>query len=114
MSEGEFPKAIYRPGDEGEWDGVKMDFGTAADKADEDQALATGWYLHPKDFPNQDAGEPTPEPTLLDRNAREIELALPGLSLEELEDLKSAEVAGKSRKGVLADIETAINAKLAD
>lgn len=107
----EYPKAIYRPGDEGDWDGVKMDFGTVADAADEEAALAKGWYLHPSDFPMADAGSP-PEPTLLDKNAREIELALPGLTLEELETLKAAEIGGKSRKGVLADIDAALDAKL--
>lgn len=113
MSDGEYPKAIYRPGDEGEWDGVKLDFGTVADADDEAAALAKGWFLHPSDFPGAPP-EDAPEPTLLDKNAREIGLALPDLSLEALEELKAAEIGGKSRKGVLADIETAINAKLGE
>lgn len=110
----EYPKAIYRPGDEGEWDGVMMDFGTVADADDEAGALAKGWYLHPSQFPGSSAAEggPSGEPTLLDKNARDIENALPGLSLEELEQLKADETAGKSRKGVLADIDAALDAKL--
>ena len=75
-------------------------------------ALAKGWFLHPSDFPSSDESSGTAEPTLLDKTAREIEVALPGLSLDELGDLKAAETAGKSRKGVLADLEAAIDAKL--
>ena len=107
----DYPKAIYRPGDEGEWDGVKMDFGTVADAEDETAALGKGWYLHPSEFPGADEPDAA-EPTLLDKNAREIELALPGLSLEELEALKAGETGGKSRKSVLSDIDAAIDAKL--
>ena len=108
----EYPKAIYRPGDEGEWDGVKMDFGTVADADDEEEALASGWYLHPKDFPEAEKSQDAPQGGLLDGNAREIEKELPNLTIEELEQLKVDETAGKSRKGVLADIDAAINAKL--
>lgn len=111
--ENEYPKAIYRPGDEGVWDGVSMDFGTVVDAEDEAAALDKGWFLSPADFPG-DEDEPAAEPSLLDKNAREIELALPDLSIDELEALKAAETAGKSRKGVLADIEAALEAKLAD
>jgi len=110
--EGEYPKAIYRPGDEGVWDGVAMDFGTVADEADEEAALADGWYLHPKDFPAAENGGDAPKGGILDHNARDIEKALPSLSIEELEQLKSDETAGKSRSGVLRDIEKAIDAKL--
>lgn len=112
MSEGEYPKAIFRPGDEGVWDGVSMDFGTVTDADDEAAALDKGWYLSPADFPAAEAGAMA-EPTLLDKNAREIETALPALSIDELEALKAAETAGKSRKGVMADIDAALEAKLA-
>lgn len=108
----EYPKAIYRPGDEGEWDGVQMDFGTVVDEADEEDALADGWYLHPKDFPQAEKELEPPKGGLLDQNARDIEKALPSLSIEELEQLKVDETAGKSRSGVLRDIEKAIDAKL--
>ncbi len=107
----EYPKAIYRPGDEGEWDGVMMDFGTVSGPDEEEKALSKGWYLHPSDFPKAPA-RASAEPTLLDKTAREIEVELPGLSLSELEDLLKAETAGKSRKGVISDIEGAINEKL--
>jgi len=113
MSNGnEYPKAIYRPGDEGVWDGVKMDFGTVTGADDEEAALADGWYLHPKDFPAVENGGDVPKGGILDQNARDIEKALPSLSIEELEQLKSDETAGKSRSGVLRDIEKAIDAKL--
>jgi hypothetical protein len=113
MSDNEYPKAVYRPGDEGEWDGVKMDFGTVTDADDEAQALSKGWFLHPSDFPKAVKADETPQGGLLDQNARDIEKALPALSIEELEQLKADEEAGKSRKGVLTDIDAAINAKLA-
>lgn len=112
MEIGQYPRAIYRPGDEGEWDGVKMDFGTVVDADDEEAALSKGWYLHPSDFPGAGSGEASGGPTLLDKNAREIEVELPNLTLDELEALKAAETSGKTRKGVLADIDAAINAKL--
>jgi len=115
MNEGnEYPKAIYRPGDEGEWDGVKMDFGTVTDPADEEDALSSGWYLHPTDFPDAEQSKDAPRGGFLDQNAREIEKALPDLSLEELEQLKVDETAGKSRIGVLASIDAALDAKLKD
>jgi hypothetical protein len=112
MSDNEYPKSVYRPGDEGEWDGVKMDFGTVTDKDDEESALAKGWFLHPSEFPRAESAKEAPKGGLLDQNARDIEKALPGLSIEELEKLKGDEEAGKSRIGVLRDIEAAINAKL--
>lgn len=111
-NEGEYPKAIYRPGDEGEWDGVKMDFGTVVDAADEEDALADGWFLHPKDFPEAAKAQEAPKGGLLDQNARDIEKALPAMTIDELEQIKADETAGKSRSGVLRDIEKAIDAKL--
>jgi hypothetical protein len=113
MSDGEYPKSVYRPGDEGEWDGVKMDFGTVTDAADEEAALAKGWFLHPSKFPQAEHITEAPKGGLLDQNARDIEKALPSLSIEALEKLKGDEEAGKSRIGVLRDIDAAINAKLA-
>lgn len=109
----EYPKSIYRPGDEGEWDGVKMDFGTVDSPEDEAGALAAGWFLHPSDFPDAERAADAPRGGLLDKNARDIQNVLPSLSIEDLEKLKADETAGKNRTGVLRDIDAAINAKLA-
>ena len=103
-----YPRAIYRPdGDDIEWDHKRFGYGEVNDEEEEAEALASGWYLHPKDFPGENG-----EPSLLDKNAKDIAEALPGLSLEELEALKADETAGKSRKSVLSEIDAAIDAKL--
>lgn len=107
-----YPLALYREGDSRnafKWDG-RMTEMVAVDSAEEHEiALSDGWaeadaYLAGGDAPL----------SLLDATAKEIAAVLPELSLEELEALKADETAGKARKGVLADIDEAIDAKLKD
>lgn len=49
------------------------------------------------------------EPNLLDKSARDIVVALSGLTDQELNGLISAEQAGKTRKGVIAAIQDEID-----
>lgn len=105
--DGEFPKSLYRSGREFVWDGRGTDTLTVADSAEQEQAEADGWAEA------ADYLASTGESTLLDNPAKDIEPALAELSLEALEGLKADETAGKSRKGVLAMIDAAIEAKLA-
>lgn len=100
-----YPLMLYRAGSAFCWDGKNTDSMVVEGPEQHEAALADGWqeavaYLAPDDEP------------LLALTAKEIEAALPSLSLEELEALKSDEAAGKSRKGVLADIDAAIDARL--
>lgn len=104
----EFPKAVYRAGKDIVQDGVSLDYDTVANADEQAEALASGWYLHPSEVPEKS------EKTLLDKSAKDIKSALPDLSLADLEALKADETAGKSRSGVLADIDAAIDAKLKD
>lgn len=106
----DYPLALYREGDSRnafKWDG-RMTEMVAVDSAEEHEiALSEGWreaaeYLAPSPL------------SLLDATAKEISAVLPELTLDELEALKADETAGKARKGVLADIDTAIDAKLKD
>lgn len=100
-----YPLMLYRAGSAFCWDGKETD-SLVVDGADQHEAaLSDGWQEAAAYLTDED------EPLLL-KTAKEIEVALPGLSLEELEALKSDEAAGKNRKGVLADIEAAIDAKL--
>lgn len=109
MTDNFYPLALYRDGSEFDWDGRQTDRLTVADKDAHSQAIADGWA---------EAGDylasSKSEKSLLDSNAKEIAEALPALSLEELEKLKAEETAGKTRKGVLSLIETAIDEKLKD
>jgi hypothetical protein len=105
--ENEFPKSLYKDGSEFEWDGRPTDC-LIVDSVDEQEAAeGRGWaeaaaYL---------SSSPS-EKTGLDRNAADIILELPDLTLEELEKLKADEITGKTRKGLLAAIEGAIDEKL--
>ena len=86
------------------------DVAGAANEDEEADLVERGWCL------TKEAAwglETAPEKTLLDGSAKEIEAALPALELEELEALKAAETSGKTRKGVLAALDAAIDAKLA-
>lgn len=109
MADNFYPLTLYRDGDAFAWDGRGTDRLVVADKGEHDDALDAGW-LEAADY----LGSVKVEATLLDGNAKEIAAALPGLSLEELEKLKAEETAGKTRKGVISLIETAIDEKLKD
>ncbi len=50
---------------------------------------------------NEQAEAKSSEPTLIDGTVAQITAALPGLSDEELAELKAAEEAGNTRKGVM-------------
>lgn len=107
-----YPLALYREGDSRaafKWDG-RMTEMVAVDSAEEHElALSEGWadaetYLAATNAPL----------SLLDSTAKEIAEVLPELTLDELEALKADEIAGKTRKGVLASIDEAIDKKLKD
>lgn len=103
-----YPLALYRDGSDIEWDRRRVGFRIVTDADDHETALSEGWreadaYL-----------SGAASLTLLDATAKEIAAVLPELTLDELEALKAAETAGKTRKGVLADIDAAIDAKLKD
>lgn len=106
--EGEFPKTLYRDGGEFVWDGRPTDRLVVASAEEQTRAVAEGW---------REAAEylqATPGRTdLLDGNAKVIEAALPDMDLDALETLKAAELAGKTRKGVLSMIEAEIDKRLA-
>lgn len=105
-----YPLALYREGegrDAFKWDGRMTEMLSVADSEEHESALADGWgdgadYLGGASL------------SLLDHTAKDIAAVLPELTLEELEALKADETAGKARKGVLADIDEAIDAKLKD
>lgn len=105
--ESPYPLMLYRDGSDIEWDGRKVAIHTVADAEEHESAVADGW-AEAADFLSAEANDRS----LLDHTAKEIEAALPSLDLEELETLKTAEKAGKTRKGVLAAIDAAIDAKL--
>lgn len=98
-----FPKAVYREGDDLNWDGRMVGHKHVQDEGNLKQALADGWLL-PRDF----LAAPRVEKTLLDKTAAEIIAEIPSLSGEALLELLEAEEKGKTRKGVLAAIKDAI------
>lgn len=104
-----YPLALYRDGSEFVWDGRDTDRLVVDGKSAHEAALADGW-AEAADFL---VSTPSAK-SILDGNAKEIAEALPDLSLEDLEKLKADETAGKTRKGVLSLIETAIDEKLKD
>lgn len=106
--ESPYPLMLFRDGDDIDWDGRRVGIRIVADAEDHESAVADGW-AEAADFLNAEANDRS----LLDLTAKEIEAALPALDLEELETLKAAEEAGKTRKGVLTAINAAIDAKLA-
>lgn len=99
-----YPKMLYREGSGRPWDGRPTDRLVVRSADDEDRALAAGW----KDA-NGYWAEAESAKSLLDNNAKVIEAALPSLSLEELEKLKADEITGKTRKGVMAMLQAAID-----
>lgn len=106
--ESPYPLMLYRDGDDYEWDGRKVAILTVHAADEHEAALADGW-AEAAAFLSAEANDRS----LLDCTAKEIEAALPELDLDELETLKAAEKGGKTRKGVLAAIDAAIDAKLA-
>lgn len=107
-----YPLALYREGDGRDafkWDGRMTEMVSVADSEEHEAALADGW----SDGADYLASEQQ-SLSLLDQNAKAIAQVLPELTLDELEALKADELAGKTRKGVLADIDEAIDAKLKD
>lgn len=64
------------------------------------------------DPPNLSANPTTPptEDSILDGNVSEVTAALEGLPEDDLQELLSAEQAGKTRKGVVAALNKAIEA----
>lgn len=103
----DFPKMLYRDGTEFEWDGRPTDTLVVTDNAEFEAAIDDGWLI-PRDY----LGSTKAEVSLLDKTAKDIEAELPNLDLDALEKLKADETDGKTRKGVLAAIEAAIDAKL--
>lgn len=101
---------LYRPGSEvnpAAW-GLPVETLIVPDSGIED-ALAQGWFTHPSRFPA--ASESGPYNDFLDNNVAEIVPLLADLSADELSALLLAEKAGKTRKGLLAEIEKALAAK---
>lgn len=107
-----YPLALYREGegrDAFKWDGRMTEMLTVADSEEHEAALADGWSESADYLATEQQSL-----SLLDQNAAAIIQVLPELTLEELEALKADETAGKTRKGVLASIDEAIDAKLRD
>lgn len=103
----EFPKSLYRDGDEFVWDGRPTDRLVVASADEQKAAFSEGW-VEAVDYPQSVKSEPG----LLDKTAKDIAAAIVDLTLDQLEEYREAEVAGKSRKGVLALFEAAIEEKL--
>lgn len=103
----EYPLMLYRAGDQFQWDGKATDSLIVDDGEAHDAALADGWKAAADYLVDEPSG------SLLDGTAKDIEAILPTLDIEALEALKADETAGKTRKGVMAAIDAAIDAKLA-
>lgn len=101
-----YPLHLYKAGTEFVWDGKSTDTLIVDDLDAEEVAALDGWQRAEAYLSGEDS------PDILDRPAKEIEPALAALTLEELEALKSGEVAGKTRKNVIAMIDAAIDEKL--
>lgn len=102
----EYPKMLYKPGSEIEWDGAKFDT-LIVDSLDAEEAVsADGWK-------SAAALVQPEEPSLLDGSAKDIEAALADVETDALADLLDAEKAGKTRKSVIALIEAEIAKRLA-
>lgn len=115
----EYPKLMYRPAAEGHaeevW-GVMCNLLTVEDADAEAAALDDGWSLTPpsKDAPAPGKGsDATSEFSLLDEPLRVIKDQLEALTAEEVDALLTAERNGKTRKGVIAALEEALEAKTA-
>lgn len=103
-----YPLALYRAGTgraSFKWDGVQTEMLAVGDADAHEEASGEGWL-------DAEAYLAAPVPPLIYRTAKEIAAALPELTLGELDQLKCEEMEGKARKGVLADIDEAIDAKL--
>lgn len=103
-----FPLMLYRVGSDFIWEGRSASSRIVANEGERKAAMADGWR-EAADF----LAGPAAHKTLLDENAKTIEARLPDLDLAALEKLLADEKAGKTRKGVLAMIEAAIDARLA-
>lgn len=97
----EYPRMLYRPGEEIVWDGRKLDTKVVADDDELADAISDGWSLGP-DAPKAFS--------LLDQSVGVILEQLPKLSKDELNRLYNDEVDGKTRKTVLSGIEKAVAA----
>jgi hypothetical protein len=110
-SENVYPMMLYRAGNQMQWDGRGTDTLVVKDVKEHSTALGAGW-LEGSDYGSA-ADTPETEKTLLDKTAKDIELELGAMTLDDLETLKAEETDGKARKGVLAMIDTAIDEKIA-
>lgn len=102
-----YPLVLYRDGSQFVWDGRATDSMTVGNADEHEEARSAGW-VEGADYPN--AGKA--QPNLLDLSAGKIADLLPTFNLEQLEAYREDEIAGKSRKGVLALLDIAIDEKL--
>lgn len=101
---------LYRPGSEVNPEAWNLPIDTVIVPDDGiETALSQGWFTHPAHFPV--VLESGPYDDFLDNNVSEIVPLLADLSADELSALLLAEKAGKTRKGLLAEIERALAAK---
>ena len=78
---------------------------------DIDTAQGEGWLLAADILPTLDEQEPGPFDTFLDSPIKELVPLLPEMTKEELQQLRAAEVGGKTRAGLIAEIDKAIESK---
>jgi hypothetical protein len=102
-----YPLILYKDGSQFVWDGRATDSKAVESAEEHEAALSQGW-VEGKDYPN--AGKSVSN--LLDMSAGKIADLLPTYDLDQLEAYRADEVAGKSRKSVLALIDVAIEEKL--
>jgi hypothetical protein len=105
----EFPRVLYREGGVHEVWGRNV---SLRDVHDEDQlqdALKGGWSLRP-DGHNEEPAHQS-EFAILDAKIPDIKAALPKLTDDEILALYEAESRGKTRAGVIAALEAAMEAR---
>lgn len=100
----EYPRILYKPGAAEDAWGVKVDTLTVNDDDELAAAMAEGWARTPN-------GNADVKPySLLDQPVAEIIEVLPALTKDELVKLLADEQAGKTRKGLVAALDKAIEA----
>lgn len=108
---------LYRPGLETNPEAWNLAVDTlTVDDEDIPAAKAEGWMVA-ADFheslkaPAPKVREPGPYDSILDASVKDIVPLLAAMSLAELREMRASEEGGKTRAGLLSDIDKAIEAK---
>lgn len=108
---------LYRPGSQVNPEAWNLEADTLiVDDEDIEAAKAEGWMVA-ADFheslktPAPTKREPGPYDSILDASVKDITPLLIDMSLDELREMRAAEEGGKTRAGLLSEIDKAIEAK---